>query len=113
MRTSQEIRDYVTHKMTGMLKHHKMWADTATGLETEYVQMLGLILFIDDYQSDRVVNSILHDWKKFAHVEIGFKGPWTVATWMKRNEKLDDDWIELTKLLTKFYEFVTFIPVSA
>lgn len=109
MRTSLEIRDYVEHKMTGMIKYPRAWSDTAMGLETQYMNMLGLVLFINETHTDRIIT----DWCRFAHHEIGYSGAHPVSVWLEKNGKLDDDWKELTRLLSKFKDFITFVPVPA
>ena len=107
MRTSAEILDWILPKMEGMIKYPKMWADTAIGLEGEYLQMLALVLFIKEIHTDRIFD----DWRRFVHNKVGYSGALTVAGWLQMNNKLDDDWRSLTELLKEFFKFMDYVPI--
>ena len=103
MKTSEDILNHIASDMNSMIKRPQMWADTPIGLETQYLGMLELVLFIRDIHVDRIIA----DWCKFAHRKIGFKGPEPVATYLKKNNMLNNSWGELTELLSAFYSFMS------
>ena len=105
MKTTEEIRDYLRHQISSMIKRPLMWADTAVAFEMHYLSLIELWWFIEggQYAEPRAVYNA---WRKFAHKEIGYSGPTPVASFLKREEKLDDGWINLATLLVRFTSYL-------
>lgn len=106
MKTTEDVLNHIISDMNSMIKRPKMWADNPVSLETQYLYMLGLVLFAKEIPTIRIIS----DWCKFAYTEIGFHGVEPVAVFLRKSEKLDDEWAALTSLLKKFYDYMN-VPI--
>lgn len=97
MKTTKDVIHYVGERMESTLTRPQMYAESASALEIQFLNMLEISLFI----LERDIN-VFDSWRKFAHKETGYSGPWPVGVWLKKNNKLNDDWKELTELLSSF-----------
>ena len=98
MKTVDEILEYIEDDMVSIVTRPQMWFDTAVGFEKEYVARLRLRLFI----RNRLDINPMDEWRKFAHDETGYNIPAPVASYLKKNNKLDEDWENLADLLKRF-----------
>lgn len=100
MKSPEEIKKYIQEQMASMLTRPMMYAVSAAALETEYINLLMMLVFIDEFPD---VNNLRNEWRGFAHEKMGYKGIFPVAHYLAEDKQINDrDWGELCRLLDKF-----------